>query len=594
MKYIKLFCLLVLCLLLYGCGPKEVSITFIGADGEVISQQVIQKGTNILYPDDPYLEGYEFVGWDKTFIYAEEDMIINAMFEKFKYTVSFYDQNKNLVEEQIVEHGDDAVPPMLELSDDYILVKWDKDYTNVTQDLKIYPRVEKAKFEVIFKDSYGEIIDVQIVKNGEDAVAPEAPIVDGYEFVNWDREFVNVKKNLVISPVYKKIDMGYDMQNVNYWIQVLGLKYDMNKLILTPAEIENYNKKIVSDFDKTRTLDITTVESTTTGSYVKGLIEKYKNINNYDVYNNDTKKVLTSVEKNDILNNRNMDAIPTNINVKYGIIVNFAWMRTYPTKHYSQTYSMDRFQETTLNVGEGVAIYHESKDGNWYFVQAMNYYGWVEKQYIAECDYDVMKDFLKPANKLVVISDYVKLEDAHVRMGQAFPLIAEAEETYKIKFPKRNSDGTLYLKELTLAKTDDYSNGYLKYNYKNLMQQAFKLLGIEYSWGDKETAGRDCSSTMAAIYNSFGFMMPRNCTQQRYIPGYGLEVSGVTDNTMKTLYKPGTLIYSSSHVMMYLGENDYGVSYLLHNTNANDAGCILQALSSYGGHKIIGILKMQN
>ena len=65
-----------------------------------------------------------------------------------------------------------------------------------------------------------------------------------------------------------------------------------------------------------------------------------------------------------------------------------------------------------------------------------------------------MTDFLKPANKLVVISDYVKLEDAHVRMGQAFPLIAEAEETYKIKFPKRNSDGTLYLKELTLAKTD--------------------------------------------------------------------------------------------------------------------------------------------
>ena len=594
MRRIGLILFLLLVILFIGCSPKQVKVTFKGFEGEIILEQVIQKGTNIAYPSEPEIEGYEFLGWDKTLEIAEEDVVISAVLEKYKYYVTFYDDKKNLIDEQIVEHGDSATPPQLNLSNEYVLISWSEDYTNVTSDLELYPKIENAYFTVSFYDSYGKVMDQQTIKNGEDAVAPEAPVVDGYEFSHWDREFTNVKRNLEIKPVYKKLDMGYEMENVNYWIQVLGLKYDMNNLIMTEAEIASYNKKIISDFNQTRTLDVTTIESITTGSYVKGLIEKYKNINNYTVYNNDTKTAISTNEKNEILNNRNLDAIPSNINVKFGVITDFAWMRTYPTNHYSQTYSMDRFQETTLNVGEGVAIYHESLDGKWYFVQAMNYYGWVEKQYIAECSQDVMAKFLKATDKIVVISDYVVLEDAHVRMGQAFPLISEDDATYKIEFPIRNNEGTLTLKELIIEKTEDYNKGYLKYTYKNLMLQAFKLLGINYSWGDKETSGRDCSSTMASIYNSFGFMMPRNCTQQRYIPGYGLEVSGVTDNTMKTLYKPGTLIYSSSHVMMYLGENDYGVSYLLHNTNANDAGCILQALSSYGGHKIIGILKMQN
>ena len=231
-------------------------------------------------------------------------------------------------------------------------------------------------------------------------------------------------------------------------------------------------------------------------------------------------------------------------------------MKTYPDNAYADSYTRDYFQETTLNVGEGVAIYHTSKDGNWYFVQAQNYYGWVQKKYIAVCSYDVMKQFLKEDNKLVVISDYVIIEGAHVRMGQAFPLLEELSDSYKISFPTIQNDGSLLLKEVSLNKTDDYSVGYLEYNYENVFRQAFKLLGIDYSWGDKEKDGRDCASTQCAIYHCFGFMMPRNTTEQKNIPTYGIEVSGITSNYMKSNYAPGTLIYSSGHVMMYIGENE--------------------------------------
>jgi len=320
MKRIGLILFMLLVILFIGCSPKQVKVTFKGFEGEIILEQVIQKGTNIAYPSEPEIEGYEFLGWDKTLEIAEEDVVISALLEKYKYYVIFYDDKKNLIDEQIVEHGDSATPPQLNLSNEYVLISWSEDYTNVTSDLELYPKIEKAYFTVSFYDSYGKVMDQQTIKNGEDAVAPEAPVVYGYEFSHWDREFTNVKRNLEIKPVYKKIDMGYEMENVNYWIQVLGLKYDMNNLIMTEAEIASYNKKIISDFDQTRTLDVTTIESITTGSYVKGLIEKYKNINNYTVYNNDTKVAITTNEKNEILNNRNLDVIPSNINVKFGVL----------------------------------------------------------------------------------------------------------------------------------------------------------------------------------------------------------------------------------------------------------------------------------
>ena len=51
-------------------------------------------------------------------------------------------------------------------------------------------------------------------------------------------------------------------------------------------------------------------------------------------------------------------------------------------------------------------------------------------------------------NGNAVDSDYVILEEAHVRMGQALPLVSEGETTYNVKFPIRNEDGSLLLKEM--------------------------------------------------------------------------------------------------------------------------------------------------
>lgn len=59
------------------------------------------------------------------------------------------------------------------------------------------------------------------------------------------------------------------------------------------------------------------------------------------------------------------------------------------------------------------------------------------------------------------------------------------------------------------------------------------------------------------------------------------------------VYKHGTLVFTSSHVMLYIGQNADWKLYLLHNTNAGNGECILQSFESYGGSKMIGVLRMQ-
>ena len=455
-----------------------------------------------------------------------------------------------------------------------------------------FEETELIKHTVTFVDQNGDIIEVIEVEEGSSVIPPSHPEIRYYDFIGWDHNLENVKSSFITQPIYDKTTKEYEMTDYNYWLKILNDKYDIDSLIMTEEEINGYNQLVVKGNMYTDVVDVLSVAKVVNKEDVSRLVNKYTKMSRYSVYDEKTNAVLDQASKDMILSNRNLNNIPDSVVVQFGIITDFAWMRSYPSNAYANSYSRDQFQETSLNVGEVVAIYHVSADGNWYYVQATNYMGWVETKYIGLCTYEDALMFETASQKLVVISDYVEIMGSHVRMGQAFPLINSAEN-YMIDFPTRTSNGDLELKQITLSKTDDYSVGYLDYTYDNLFKQAFKLLGITYSWGDKEKLGRDCSSTQNSIYSCFGFKLPRNTGNQNDIPSYGKSFSSISIGSLKQNYMPGTLIFSSGHVMMYIGEDVHGVSYILHNTSAGDGKCILQSVSDYGINKIIGTLKLQ-
>lgn len=62
----------------------------------------------------------------------------------------------------------------------------------------------KPKHKVTFKDYNDKVLETQEVEEGSSATAPKDPSRKGYEFTGWDKEFTNVRADLVIKARYSK------------------------------------------------------------------------------------------------------------------------------------------------------------------------------------------------------------------------------------------------------------------------------------------------------------------------------------------------------------------------------------------------------
>ena len=56
---------------------------------------------------------------------------------------------------------------------------------------------------VYFLTNNGTVLDLQYVVDGDSAIAPDAPLIPGYEFVGWDKDFSHVTENMTILPIYR-------------------------------------------------------------------------------------------------------------------------------------------------------------------------------------------------------------------------------------------------------------------------------------------------------------------------------------------------------------------------------------------------------
>ena len=89
----------------------------------------------------------------------------------------------------------------------YTVVVTKLDGTQITKDFEVInnPELLKKEFEVIFKDENGNVLKTETIKEGESATAPNAPTKEGYNFVGWDKDLTNVTENLEVKPLYEAI-----------------------------------------------------------------------------------------------------------------------------------------------------------------------------------------------------------------------------------------------------------------------------------------------------------------------------------------------------------------------------------------------------
>ncbi len=134
--------------------------------------------------------------------------------------VEYYDSNNNLIKLEKVEYNKSAKPFYPEEIEGQIFEKWNTSLDNIISDIITFPEYEKIKYNVTFKDYNGTILDIQEIPYGEDATSPEQPTRKGYNFLRWDIDFNNVKKNLNVSATYEEIVFEYSINNSSEGISI--------------------------------------------------------------------------------------------------------------------------------------------------------------------------------------------------------------------------------------------------------------------------------------------------------------------------------------------------------------------------------------
>ena len=85
------------------------------------------------------------------------------------------------------------------------------DFTNMTYTVTYEEAVQVKTYTVTFKSGYdGSTITTKTVEEGKSATAPIAPVIEGYRFTGWDKDFSNVTSDLTVTAQYEKDDNGSD------------------------------------------------------------------------------------------------------------------------------------------------------------------------------------------------------------------------------------------------------------------------------------------------------------------------------------------------------------------------------------------------
>ena len=371
-----------------------------------------------------------------------------------------------------------------------------------------------------------------------------------------------------------------------FWIQRAS---NPSRTLLDRQAIDAQNSKLVELDESVH--DLEKMPGTLAASQVKSWIESLSVVPDQDMFDAKGEKIERAAF-DDLMSNVALAAVPESQPTRYGLVVERAALRAFPTHlrafRSADDRDIDRFQESALFPGTPVVIVHESADRDWWFIVSPLYAAWVEKRFVAEGTREMVFAYVQKTPYLVVTGATVKtvftpelppVSELQLDMGVRVPLLADwptgepvnGQHPYTahvIELPWRNPDGTLNFAPALLPRTADTSRDYLPLSRANLLRQGFKFLGERYGWGHSYNA-RDCSGFVSEVYRSFNVRLPRNTRDQAVTPAVNrIEFSAADDHERRLAQlrdtQVGDLIYIPGHVMMVIG-HDRGMPYVIHD-----------------------------
>ena len=184
---------------------KTFLVTFLGWEDKVLSSSLVPYNSDAPAPEEVEVpEGYEFQGWDNAPTNITEDMVIKAVIEKKVFEANFVGFNNADLGTQTVKWDEAAVAPEAPVVEGYHFVKWDKEFDHVKADMTVTAVYAINIYTVVFNDKDDKEVWKQDVEHGKAVTPPDAPEVEGYHFTGWDPEtdFSSITGNVTVKATY--------------------------------------------------------------------------------------------------------------------------------------------------------------------------------------------------------------------------------------------------------------------------------------------------------------------------------------------------------------------------------------------------------
>ena len=139
--------------------PISYSVTFRDYDGTVLKAASVLIGQSAIPPAAPQRQGFEFVGWDGSFSHVRENRLLVAQYRALSpeqdttfHTITFLDRDASVLKTQLVEDGQAAAAPIPPHWDGFVFLNWDREFQNVRSDLTVTAQYEMDHSMTIYAD----------------------------------------------------------------------------------------------------------------------------------------------------------------------------------------------------------------------------------------------------------------------------------------------------------------------------------------------------------------------------------------------------------------------------------------------------------
>ena len=288
---------------------------------------------------------------------------------------------------------------------------------------------------------------------------------------------------------------------------------------------------------------------------------------------------LENAERQRIIALMDTTRIPDVITLKYGVMLRHEmgklWPTMIPLMSKPNDIEFDQGVVSAIDMCAPVALLHTSHDGRWSYIQHASFTAWIPSDAVAFGDTATVRMLTGRDDIVVAVGHSVSIYGTPesgaavgaVQMGSYLRIDAIGNDYCSVLIPGRGETGELAVRKGFVRRDSNISLGFPPYTLRNVYHQCFVLYGRRYGWGGMYEE-RDCSQFVRDVFRCFGFILPRNSSQQANASTAVIPVENLSRETRLDALRnsPGgiSLVGMPGHIMIYLGTYN-GVPYCIHD-----------------------------